>query len=80
MARPKSDRKKETHRLILAVPKEMHEAIKRIADKKTDEHNGVINFTVSMVGRQAFEKLIEEELGKGALEQIRKELEQGEEE
>ena len=60
--------------MIIAVPKEMHEALRRIAEKKTNETNGVINYTISMVGREAFEQIIEKELGKGALDEIRKEL------
>ena len=74
MARPKNPRKREVQRIIIAVPKEMHEALRRIAEKKTNETNGVINYTISMVGREAFEQIIEKELGKGALDEIRKEL------
>jgi predicted transcriptional regulator len=74
VARPKGNGKKK-HRLIIAVPPEMHEALQQIADKRTSENNGVINYTVSMIGRQAFEQLIEKELGKGALQQIREKLE-----
>lgn len=74
MARPRNPRKKDLHRTIIAIPKEMHEALKRIAEKKTNETNGVINYTISMVGRESFEEKIEKELGKGALDEIRKEL------
>ena len=74
MARPKNPHKKDFHRAIINIPKEMHEALRRIAEKKTTETNGVINYTISMVGREAFEEKIEKELGKGALDEIRKEL------
>jgi hypothetical protein len=74
MARPKNPGKKDLHRTIIAIPKEMHEALRRIAEKKTNETNGVIIYTISMVGREAFEEKIEKELGKGALNDIRKEL------
>ena len=66
MARPKNPGKKDLHRTIIAIPKEMHEALRRIAEKKTNETNGVIIYTISMVGREAFEEKIEKELGKGA--------------
>ena len=43
-------------------PKEMHEALRRIAEK-TNETNGVINYTISMVGREALNNH-RKELGK----------------
>jgi len=74
MARPKNPRKRDHIRMIVAVTKEMHEGVRQIAEKKTLETNGVINYTISMVVREALEEKITKELGEDALDRIRKEL------